>query len=568
LPKHDFTDFRHFYTCNISIDREFLLSEKIIFDESFYKVNYEDIELGYRLAKKGMRIYYYPEACGQHLHAYNDVEKFCIRQETAGEMSIVFHQLHKEIDVILQIESIATKWQKYIHNKNNLLNENSLYSELITFCQFIEDYNETKDSGLSDSLSIIYTLLFRFAYEKGIIQQKSDVQTESLNNVLVHTFVNKSIIRAITDLNNKCKVPNYDIINSLLDDNSLDNAVLTVEAEDQQHLDMLINEFSNFKNSIQYKLKSETAYSELVYKPKKDFLLSKNALKEIILFLQKYNQIDIVLLSFGLYDLPKIGMANTIENNLICRGDYVQDGLLTIRESTRGKIIRIFEDVSVKDVDISKLTNNKVNYIDDYGYFAQKQFEPKKTKLDLCQFNLEEPVDKPVVFVLPTFIAVGGVERNTIEIINNLKTKYDFVVVSFERLSQELGSLHSQYIPSCKAVYDLTELSAHEDILCYLKALKEVYEPVLVWICNGSPWLAGNTQNIRNLFHDCAIVDQQVYDAKEGWINIFNDEGIHSFDRYIAINSKIKNEFINGRGIDESRIDLIHPVIKSERFLE
>jgi glycosyltransferase involved in cell wall biosynthesis len=188
------------------------------------------------------------------------------------------------------------------------------------------------------------------------------------------------------------------------------------------------------------------------------------------------------------------------------------------------------------------------------------------TKLDLCRFDLEESVDKPVVFVLPTFIAVGGVERNTIGIINNLKTKYDFIVVNFERLSQQLGSLHSQYIPSCKAVYDLTELSVHDDILCYLEALKKVYQPVLVWICNGSPWLAENTLNIRNLFHDCAIVDQQVYDVNEGWINIFDDEGIHSYDRFIAINSKIKNEFINHKGIDESKIDLIHPVIKSERF--
>ena len=84
-----YTDFRHFYTCNISIDREFLFSEKIIFDESFYKVNFEDVELGYRLSKKGMEVFYYPDAVVQHYHPYTSVNGFCKRQEICGEMALV-----------------------------------------------------------------------------------------------------------------------------------------------------------------------------------------------------------------------------------------------------------------------------------------------------------------------------------------------------------------------------------------------------------------------------------------------------------------------------------------------
>src|SRR5436853_7522105 len=44
-----YLDFRHFYTSNISVNRHFLLSEPVLFDERFDKVNFEDVELGYRL---------------------------------------------------------------------------------------------------------------------------------------------------------------------------------------------------------------------------------------------------------------------------------------------------------------------------------------------------------------------------------------------------------------------------------------------------------------------------------------------------------------------------------------
>ena len=86
---------------SVSIDREFLLSEPVLFDESFYKYGFEDVELGYRLARKGMRIFYLPEAWGDHLHSYADVRKFCVRQGSAGEMARVFERQHPELGLSL-----------------------------------------------------------------------------------------------------------------------------------------------------------------------------------------------------------------------------------------------------------------------------------------------------------------------------------------------------------------------------------------------------------------------------------------------------------------------------------
>ena len=61
LPPYQLIDFRHFYTSNISVSRELLDKVDIYFNTDFDKYGFEDIELGYRLQKCGMRIYYDPD---------------------------------------------------------------------------------------------------------------------------------------------------------------------------------------------------------------------------------------------------------------------------------------------------------------------------------------------------------------------------------------------------------------------------------------------------------------------------------------------------------------------------
>jgi GT2 family glycosyltransferase len=55
-----------FWACNISVKREFLL-ENGLFQE-WKGAAHEDVELGYRLCRAGLRIYYNPEALAHHYH--------------------------------------------------------------------------------------------------------------------------------------------------------------------------------------------------------------------------------------------------------------------------------------------------------------------------------------------------------------------------------------------------------------------------------------------------------------------------------------------------------------------
>lgn len=94
-------DFRHFYTCNISIKKEFLKLEKKWFDTDFIYPAFEDAELGYRLANKGLEILYKPELLGYHYH-YHTSWSFSLRQYKSGMMSYLLIQKHPQILGVLR----------------------------------------------------------------------------------------------------------------------------------------------------------------------------------------------------------------------------------------------------------------------------------------------------------------------------------------------------------------------------------------------------------------------------------------------------------------------------------
>ena len=186
-----------------------------------------------------------------------------------------------------------------------------------------------------------------------------------------------------------------------------------------------------------------------------------------------------------------------------------------------------------------------------------------KQKLVVNQFN-----DRPVVFVLPIFLAVVCVERNTIEVIRNLKDYYRFIVITTEYLSERQGSLHWQLEALSVPVFDLAEIAGQEHHMELLSVLAHLLPPDLVWICNGSPWLVQNSVNLRRLFANVPIIDQEVYDTNEGWIAYYDNRGIQSFDRFVAINSKIRAKFTGQFRIPPHRVSLVYHAMSVDAVRE
>jgi glycosyltransferase involved in cell wall biosynthesis len=75
LRNNQEASFHFFYTCNISLKTEFLRTCGQ-FDEEFRSAAYEDTELGYRLSKQGLQLFYNSAAVAYH-HQFFSFEDAC-----------------------------------------------------------------------------------------------------------------------------------------------------------------------------------------------------------------------------------------------------------------------------------------------------------------------------------------------------------------------------------------------------------------------------------------------------------------------------------------------------------
>jgi GT2 family glycosyltransferase len=87
-------DWLAFYTCNLSLGRA-LVEEAGGFDEGFALPACEDLELGFRLARRGVRVRFDPRCAAGHDHPL-DVAGFCRLHETRGRGAASLFARHPE----------------------------------------------------------------------------------------------------------------------------------------------------------------------------------------------------------------------------------------------------------------------------------------------------------------------------------------------------------------------------------------------------------------------------------------------------------------------------------------
>ena len=102
------TDFSaaYFATGNVAIDRKWL-EEAGLFDTGFRLYGWEDLELGVRLKKLGLKLIKCPQAVGYHWHPAFNLEQIpsaIEREIQRGKMGVVFYQKHPTIDVKMMIQ--------------------------------------------------------------------------------------------------------------------------------------------------------------------------------------------------------------------------------------------------------------------------------------------------------------------------------------------------------------------------------------------------------------------------------------------------------------------------------
>ena len=98
--------FNFFYTSNISIDRQLLAEHP--FDTTFPSAAWEDIELAYRLERRGLKIHYNAKAVTRHYHRMN-IDTFARRQYTVGKSGAIFYRKHPELGHFLGVHELDTR---------------------------------------------------------------------------------------------------------------------------------------------------------------------------------------------------------------------------------------------------------------------------------------------------------------------------------------------------------------------------------------------------------------------------------------------------------------------------
>ena len=87
--------FTNFYTSNVSVPRAALGDEP--FHDAFRTYGWEDIELGWRLSRRGLRVVYHREAAAHHLHP-TTMLSFCRRQRHVGSTIVSLLRVCPELE--------------------------------------------------------------------------------------------------------------------------------------------------------------------------------------------------------------------------------------------------------------------------------------------------------------------------------------------------------------------------------------------------------------------------------------------------------------------------------------
>ncbi|MDP4039283.1 MAG: glycosyltransferase [Candidatus Pacearchaeota archaeon] len=94
IKNKDNCGFGFFWTSNISLEKKWFNEDK--FDEEFPWAAYEDIELSYRLHKKGLKIVYNEKAIANHYHEYAPKNYF-EKQDILAKAAMIFYKKHPEL---------------------------------------------------------------------------------------------------------------------------------------------------------------------------------------------------------------------------------------------------------------------------------------------------------------------------------------------------------------------------------------------------------------------------------------------------------------------------------------
>lgn len=163
--------------------------------------------------------------------------------------------------------------------------------------------------------------------------------------------------------------------------------------------------------------------------------------------------------------------------------------------------------------------------------------------------------DKPTLFILMPFLAVGGVELLTLKLMQQLKDRVHFVVLTAEPLSREQGTTLDEFMRLTPYVYLMPDFLDRTAFYSFIQHLMRRFEPQTFYIANGANFIYDVLPVFRKDYPAVRIVDQ-VYDYQYGWINRYNPEIAACMDACIASNPRIGQAYIQ-KGAASEKVQVV-----------
>ncbi|MEW5870927.1 MAG: glycosyltransferase family 2 protein [Chloroflexota bacterium] len=187
-------DFRHFYTANISIKRNFLKSIGKAFDTGFKYAAFEDVELSYRLAQRGLRIIYSFLILGYHYH-YHTIWSFSTRQYHTGLMAYKLVQQHPNVAGLIMGRGWLLDWLGWSSGALLQPRVPLLTSELENACMHWLSAHEWEPHPLLDQA---YLTVLRYYFKKGLID--GAIKNPKLAGRVNHVHAQQTLGKLARDL--------------------------------------------------------------------------------------------------------------------------------------------------------------------------------------------------------------------------------------------------------------------------------------------------------------------------------------------------------------------------------
>lgn len=170
MSAEQFYDYTHFRTVNLSLPRS-AFDEAGFFDEDFTGSVPEDMELGYRLYRKGYRVFFDASCKGVHDNSLR-LFHFCTRRVFAGRNAVLtafkHPELTQEVVGLPTLDGIAHRLRQWlITTEGNRVEVNGLLEQIMSSLRLIENappqnatITESQRQQIMTSVDFINTYCF------------------------------------------------------------------------------------------------------------------------------------------------------------------------------------------------------------------------------------------------------------------------------------------------------------------------------------------------------------------------------------------------------------------------